>query len=293
MPNVLANMAKLLRAAALLLASAVLPSCSPVDALNATVATDGVSVQRDLAFAPGPRGMMDVYRPENGKTKLPLVVFFYGGSWNSGNKDDYKFVAAPLARQGVVVAVPDYRLVPEVRFPTFIEDNAKAVAFARAHAAEWGADPNRIFLMGHSAGGYDVLMLAMDPRYLAAVGMDRSKLAGVITMVAPADFLPLDDAATIAAFGQVKDLEQTQPVHFADGHNPPLLLLHGKDDRLVYLRNSQAMAARVEDADGPVTLKVYPGLGHIGIVTSFAPLFDGRAPVLQDVMDFIHLHPAP
>ncbi len=282
----------LIRATALLLASAVLPSCGPVDALNATVAQDGVTVQRDIAFAPGPRGKMDVYRPAKTGKKLPLVVFVYGGSWKNGSKDDYKFVATPLARQGVVVAVPDYRLVPEVRFPAFVEDNAKAVAYARAHAAEWGADPDRIFLMGHSAGAYNVLMLAVDPHYLAAVGMNRAHLAGVIGIAAPADFLPLDDPATTEAFGQAPDLAATQPIDFADGKNPPLLLLHGGADDTVYPRNSITLAARVMAAGGDVTLKSYPGIGHIGIVTSFAPLFDGRASVLPDVMAFINAHPA-
>lgn len=280
-------MPSLIRAAALLLASAVLPSCAPVDALNATVSADGVTVARDLAYADGPRGRMDVYRPTTATGRLPLVVFLYGGAWNSGKKLDYRFVAAPLAQQGMVVAVPDYRLVPEVRFPTFLEDNATAVAFARAHASEWGADPSRIFLMGHSAGAYNAVMLGLDPRYLAAVGVDRASLAGVIGLATPADFLPLDDTATIAAFGGAADIDATQPVHFADGHNPPLLLLHGDADGTVYVRNSTALAARVRAAGGDVTLKTYQGLGHIGIVTSFAPLFSGRAPVLADVAAFI------
>jgi acetyl esterase/lipase len=285
-------MTRFLRATALLLASVVLPSCGPVDALNATISTDGVTVERDIAFMPGPRGGMDVYRPANSGTKLPLVVFIYGGSWKDGSKNDYKFVATPLAREGVVVAVPDYRLVPDVRFPTFLEDNAKAVAFARAHAAQWGADPNRVFIMGHSAGAYDVLMLALDPHYLAAEGIDRSKLAGAIGLASPADFLPLVDKATIDAFGTAPDKAATQPVNFADGKNPPLLLLHGDADDTVYLRNSTAMTAKVKEAGGDVTLKIYPGIGHIGIVTSFAPLFDGKAPVLADVMAFIRAHPA-
>lgn len=283
-------MSKFLRATALLLASAVLPSCSPVDALNATISTGDVTIQRDIAFAPGPRGGMDVYRPAGSTAKLPLVVFIYGGAWKGGSKHDYTFVAVPLARAGVVVVVPDYRLVPEVRFPTFLEDNARAVAFARAHAAEWGADPDRLFLVGHSAGAYDALMLAVDPHYLAAVGVDRSTLAGVVTIATPADFYPFTDSSTIAAFGQASDPAATQPLNFADGKNPPLLMLHGDADDTVYLRNSTAMTSRLKAAGGDVTLKVYPGVGHIGIITSFAPLFDGKAPVLADTVAFIRAH---
>lgn len=284
-------MTPLLRATALLLGSIILPSCSPVDALNATVPFDGVTVQHNIAYAPGARRMMDVYRPTHATGPLPLVLFIYGGSWDSGSKDDYKFVAAPLARQGVVVAVADYRLVPEVHFPAFVDDVAKAAAFAHNHAAEWGANPRLMFLMGHSAGAYNVLMLGLDPHYLADAGMPRRDLAGVISLAGPADFLPLDDRATVAAFGQFPDLAATQPVHFADAHNPPLLLLHGQADTMVYLRNSTALAARVRAAGGPVTLITYPGIGHIGLITAIAPLFDGRAPVLADVMNFIHAQP--
>jgi acetyl esterase/lipase len=286
-------MANLLRAAALLVASAVLPSCTPVDALNATVSTDGLRVTRDIAYAPGARGGLDVYRPDTGEARLPLVVFIYGGSWQSGGKDQYPFVAAPLARQGMVVAVPNYRLYPEVQYPGFIEDCARAVAFARAHAAEWGADPQRLYVVGHSAGGYNALMLATDARYLGAVGMTPRDLAGVVSIAGPADFLPIREEDIKLVFAPALHSPDTQPITHADGHNPPILLLHGSADTTVGPYNSRNLAARIEQNDGPVALKIYTGVGHIGIVTSFAPLFKGNAPVLEDVVAFIRSHPAP
>lgn len=285
-------MANLLRAAALLLASAVLPSCAPVDALNATISTGGLTVTQNIAYRAGPRGGMDVYRPSDAKG-LPLVVFFYGGSWQSGTKEMYKFVAAPLARAGLVVAVPDYRLYPQVKYPTFLQDCAAAVAFARAHAREWGADPDRLFLMGHSAGGYNVLMLATDPAYLHAVGMARHDLSGVISLAGPADFYPIKEADIREVFAPSVDSPLTQPINHVDGHAPPLLLLHGDSDTTVYPRNSIALAARVRAAGGDVTLKLYHGIGHVGLVTSIAPLFSGTATVRRDVLAFIRSHSSP
>ena len=282
---------RLFRTAALLLASAVLPSCAPVDALNASISTNGLHIDRDIAYQTGLEGRMDVYRPAMVNGPLPLVVFIYGGAWRSGSKAMYAFAAAPLARAGMVVAVPDYRKLPTVQFPGFLQDNARAVAFARAHAAEWGADPNRIFLIGHSAGGYDALMLGLDPSYLQAVGMSPRDLSGVIGMAAPADFLPLDDPDTIAAFGHAPNLERTQPVNFATKAAPPLLLLHGDQDDTVYPRNAVALSRRMMAVGGDVQYIRYPNLGHIGLVTALAPLFARRAPVRDNIVAFIQAHP--
>ena len=279
-------MKTLLRAILLILPS--LAGCTAVRALNVTVPEGGLEITRDVAYAPGPRGQLDIYRPRDRSRPWPLVVFFYGGSWRQGNKAMYPFVAASLARQGAVVMVPDYRLYPAVKYPAFLQDNARAVAWASRHAAEYGADPAAIFLLGHSAGAYDAVMLAMDARWLAAEGVDRTALAGVIGLAGPYDFLPLSDPEIIPVFAGAGP--DSQPVNHADGRNPPLLLLTGQADDTVRPRNSAGLAARVGAAGGPVQLVTYPGVGHLGIVLAFAPLFRGKAPVLRDVAAFIAAH---
>jgi len=280
-------MPRLLRAAALLAAAMILPRRRKVDALNTTIAVDDLTIRRDIAFMPGLRGRMDVYRPHHLQHPAPLVIFLYGGSWKKGHKEDYRFVAAPLARLGLVVAVPDYRLYPEVQFPAFLEDNAKAVAFARLKAAEFGADPQRIYLIGHSAGAYNAVMLGMDPQFLASAGMTRSEIAGVVGIATPADFQPFRDAAIADIFAPAPDPAATQPVSHIDGHNAPLLLLHGGADRKVYPRNATSLHAKVRAAGGSADMRIYRGVGHVGIVTSFAPLLDRTAPVLADIRAFI------
>ncbi len=178
-----------------------LGACSPASLLNATVSDAGVTATTDIPYAPGPRGKLDVYRPTAASGPLPIVVFIYGGSWRTGSKGMYPFVAEPLARRGAVVVVPDYRVYPEVTFPAFLQDNAAAVAWAFAHAAAFGADPARVVLLGHSAGAYNVAMLALDPRWLAAAGTDRDRLAGAIGLAGPYHFLPTDDPDVIPVFG--------------------------------------------------------------------------------------------
>lgn len=262
----------------------LLAACSPAGLLNATVPEGGLTVERDLAYGPGSRCRMDVYRPAAGAASsgLPLIVFHYGGAWRSGSKSLYPFVAAPLARRGAVVAVPDYRLYPEVVFPGFLDDCAAAVAFAAANAGAWGADPRRLVLLGHSAGAYNAAMLLLDPRRLEAAGAPRP--AGGVLLAGPYDFLPITDPDIVPIFPDPGP--QTQPVTYADGRNPPLLLLAGDEDRTVRPRNTTALAARVRAAGGPVEARLLPGLGHIGIILAFAPLFRSKGSVLDLVWTF-------
>jgi acetyl esterase/lipase len=277
----------LIRGAAPLLALA-LAACSPAALLNATVSSSGITVTHDIPYAPGARGTLDVYRPT--LPGGPLVVFLYGGSWRMGDKAMYAFVGRPLAALGAVVVIPDYRLYPEVQFPAFLDDNARAVAWAAAHAADLGADPRSIFVVGHSAGAYNAAMLALDPAYLARAGLPRDRLAGVVGIAGPYDFLPIVDPDIIPVFASVDDGPASQPINHVDGANPPMLLLAGDADTTVRPRNTRNLVRRIGAAHGQVENLVYPGVGHIGIITAFAPLFAGRAPVLDDVWDFIQRH---
>jgi len=213
-------------------------------------------------------------------------VFFYGGSWREGAKGDYKFVAVSLARQGVLAVVPDYRVYPAVQYPGFVQDGAAAVAWTFAHIASYGGDPARLFVMGHSAGAYIAAMLALDPAFLAADGVNRDALSGAIGLAGPYDFLPIEDPDVIPIFA-VPDQQATQPIDHVDGHNPPMLLAAGTEDTTVLPRNTTRLAARIRAAGGAVTEKLYPGVGHIGVVIAIAPLFRAKAPVLDDMLTFI------
>lgn len=277
--------------AALLAAVLAVPGCSPAGLLNATVPNDGATVVRDVAYAPGPGHTLDVYRPA--KATGPLIVFLYGGSWRMGDKSMYSFVALPLAARGAVVVVPNYRLYPEVAFPDFLDDNAAAVKWATDHAIALGADAKRVFLVGHSAGAYNAAMLALDPQYLARAGASRDTLAGVVGLAGPYDFLPIVDPDVIPVFAPVQDGPASQPVSYVDGRNPPMLLLAGTDDTIVKPRNTMSLAEHVQAAGGKAEARLYPGLGHVGLITAFAPLFSGRAPVLDDVWRFIEAGRAP
>lgn len=266
----------------------LLAGCSPLAAFDAVVAKDEGSrlAAKDRRFAPGARGMLDVYAPEaaTAGSALPVIVWIYGGSWNSGTKDGYGFAGRALAARGFVVVVPDYRLVPEIRFPGFLEDNAAAVRWVRANIAGLGGDPDRIVLAGHSAGAYNAAMLSLDPRWL---GEERRAVKGFAGLAGPYDFRPLDLDITRAAFAGVDDLAATQPVNFAGPGDPPALLLAGAKDRLVRPEGSRRLAARLADAGVEAETRLYPGVGHVGMVTALAKPLRGKAPVLDDLAAFV------
>jgi acetyl esterase/lipase len=275
------------RAGLATLLAALAAACSPLGTFDRLVPKDrgGALVARGLAYGPDSRQRLDVYAPRSGcEQPRPVVVFFYGGSWNSGTRAGYAFVGRALAAQGFVTVIPDYRLVPEVHYPAFVEDGAAAVRWVTANAGKYCGDGRSIVLMGHSAGAYIAAMLAVDPRWLEGT---RAAIKGLVGLAGPYDFAPFDVDASRAAFGQVSDPAETQPVTWAGAGDPPALLLYGTDDTVVRPRNSEALAARLRAGGVAVERRAYPGLGHVGILLALARPFRGRAPVLRDAATFI------
>lgn len=262
-------------------------SCAPADMVNALVPRDGYDVARDLTYGSGPRRTLDLYRPADGREPLPVVIFFYGGNWQSGSKETYLFVGQALAAKGYVVIIPDYRLFPEVRFPGFVEDGAAAVRWTVDNVARYGGDPHRIFLMGHSAGAYIAAMLTLDDRWLVAVGESPAAIRGTVGLAGPYDFLPLRSDALRAIFGPEDRWPATQPINFVNGKAPPMLLLTGDDDEVVDPGNSRRLADRVTAAGGRATVKTYPAIGHETVVGALAAPLRFLAPVRDDATAFM------
>jgi acetyl esterase/lipase len=264
-----------------------LVGCSPVTLLNATSGGD-FHVTKNIAYMPGPRGTLDVYVPDDA-VNAPVVVFFYGGSWQGGSKNMYRFLGAALAARGVVTIIPDYRVYPDVRFPVFLQDSAAAVAWAHANAQNYGGDPHRLVLMGHSAGAYNAAMLALNPAYLGAVGLNPQRdIAGFIGLAGPYDFLPLHDPVLETIFGPPGNLAATQPINFVTPGAPPAYLAAGLRDTTVDPGNSQRLAAKLRAAGDAVQERYYPKLNHTLIIGSTSQLLGFIAPVLPDCLTFIH-----
>lgn len=246
----------------------------------------GYDVDASVAYGEGSRRTLDVYRPGRVEN-APVIVFFYGGSWQGGRKERYRFAAAALVRCGFVVMVPDYRVFPEVRFPGFIEDGSLAVRFARDNARRYGGDPGRLFVMGHSAGAHIAAMLALDGRWASEAGVPPATIAGLIGLAGPYDFLPL--RGTLKTIFGDADRRETQPIAYVTPGAPPAFLATGAMDRVVDPGNSERLAARLAAAGCDARWKSYPGLGHMLIVAALGlpALLRLLAPVLDDVAGFV------
>jgi acetyl esterase/lipase len=247
----------------------------------------------DIPYGEGLSRTLDVYVPDNAATApRPLVVFWYGGRWTTGDKDDYKFVGAALAGLGYVAVLPNYRHYPEVKLAGFMDDAARGALWAVDHGAEFGAAPDRLYTMGHSAGGHIAALVTLDRRYFRATGRDVPRIAGLIGLSGVYDFLPLTDPDLEDMFGPPELYPESQPIHFVRADAPPTLLFHGLADQTVWPKNSINLAAALRAQDVPVTLDLFEKLGHADTVAALSIPARRRAPTLADIAAFVSGRPS-
>lgn len=254
--------------------------------------SDGSTLQvQGEPYGSGPRNKLNIWVPTGtAKTdRLPVLVWLYGGGWYSGARDDYGFAGRAFAKQGFIVVIPDYRIVPDGHWPDFLQDSAAAVAWTQRHIGNYGGDAGRIALSGHSAGAYNAVMLALDPQWLKAAGSDASVIRGVAALAGPYDFYPFEKGGRAdVAMGDIRPIEQTQPIRFVRPDAPPLWLGHGTADTVVRVRNSQRLAAAMKKVGGMAQLRTYDGLSHNDLVMAFTGPLQFKGPtILPEVTDFL------
>ena len=246
-----------------------------------------------LSYGSDKAQRLDVYRPTAAKyqgKKLPVIVFFFGGSWRNGKRVWYEFFAAHYALKGYVVVVPDYRKAPDFMFPSFVEDGAASIAYVRDHAPELNIDLKRLYVMGHSAGAHIAALLMLDAHYLQAKQMAASEIKGFIGLSGPYDFLPMTDPKIIEIFKGDANLPESQPINYAQfgAQAPPMLLIHGADDDLVYPKNSINLAAKVNAAGGHAEVVVLPKTGHVSTLFQAGRGLRGLSPQVDTlVLEFL------
>lgn len=257
-----------------------LEKLSPLALLNGLANAAPVESFR---YGPLERHTLDVYRPQ-GAGPHPVAVFFYGGGWEEGERRSYRFVGAALAAAGILAVIPDYRLFPEVRLDGFLEDGAAAVRWASDHAADFGGDPERLVLIGHSAGGHISGMLALDAKWLTEAGLDRDAIRGWVGLAGPYDFEP-DTPNRVAILGP--DRSRSQPIGFVRADGPPALLGAPRRDQVVDPGNAIRLAKRIAEVGGKAQVELYPRTDHASILGAFSPALRFLGPVFRDTLDFI------
>lgn len=278
---------KIITSALIGVAVTVSSACSPVKVLNGLVPSDGYHLHADIAYGDLERQQLDIYQPKHVNKVAPVVVFFYGGSWDSGNKADYKFVAEAMTSHGFVVVIPDYRVYPDVLFPEFMQDPAHAAQWVKRNIQQYGGDPQRVFLAGHSAGAHIAVMLGVNAEYLAQVNMKPADFRGIIGLAGPYDFLPLTSKRLKEIFGEESQQWKSQPINFVDGSNPPMQLLVGLKDGTVWPRNTFNLAAKIQQAGGQVEVVEFPNYNHVDMAAKLARPLRGDGSLLKYVVDFI------
>jgi acetyl esterase/lipase len=263
---------------------------SDMDRNKAAQPMTDLVVTRNLAYEPGDRHSLDVYVLRATAKPRPVIVYIYGGAWAAGSKEQYAWVGAALARRGFVAVVPDYRIYPQAHWPMFLQDNAAAVRWARDHAAQFGGDPSKLVLMGHSAGAHNVFSLAVEPQWLAGVGMTPRDITAVVGLSGVYSMLPLDGPREHAIFGS--STGYSEPIDHVDGPSPPMLMIIGDRDRDAEPSNSDDVAAKLHDKGGVAEVIHYPALGHSDTINALAQP-SGQAPAIMDAIGrFLAAHGA-
>ena len=268
----------------------LLSACSPLNILDTLVPEGTYDRQEGIAYGASPRQKLDIYRPAKDETTGPVVIFLYGGSWKSDERGKYRFVGEALTRKGTTVVIPDYRLYPDVTFPAFMTDAAKAVRWTLDNFNFPNQKPRPVFLAGHSAGAHIAALLAVDARYLTKEGVSAGQICGVIGIAGPYAFDPFEYRSTRPVFAGLADRDRARPVKQISGKTPPFLLLHGDADGTVRPSNTVEFADALRAAGTTVRSELIPGIGHYRIVMAMATPFDDIAPVNERISGFIESH---
>ncbi len=273
-----------------------LGGCSALGVINSVSKIYTVETKQNIAFDSHPKLQYDLYYPKSKNTSLnetPVIVFFYGGSWNRGDKSEYEFVGRRLASMGYIIAVPNYRLYPEVKYPAFLEDNIKAVKAIQSEIkkTEYAAlkPAEKFIMMGHSAGAYNAAMLAFDPTWASQIQSDKNALIkGFIGMAGAYNIYPIKDTEVQPVFHHPDYPPESQPIQFAGKTQPPSLILSPETDTLVSIeRNSQTLHNALSEAGNTSVIKTIEGTDHVTLIATLSPLLFFKGSSTEPIKEFV------
>lgn len=268
------------------IAASIVAGCSQgiFWAVNAPVSFDNIKITRDVDFSNGLS--LDIYSPKSTEKSLtPVLIFFYGGRWTEGSKEQYAFIAEPFIRRGYTVVIPDYRKYPEVKHPSFVEDAASAISWTIDHIARYGGNPEKIYVSGHSSGAHIAALAITNPIYLNIHGKDRSAIKAFAGLAGPYNFIP-EEADLKDMFGPPEKYPTMQVSTYIDGNQPPMLLLWGEKDTLVGKFNTDKVKEAAFSRGGCVKTTIYPDIDHVWIIGALSWAGKDKAPILDEMDRF-------
>ncbi len=269
-------------------AALFMTACAPVDLLNTITPSGSFERMEDIGFSDNQDLKLDVYKPDTPKPGAPIILFVYGGGWNSGDKSDYKFIGESFTSEGYTVVIPNYRLHPGIAFPDPITDIAKAAAWAAKRF-----EGRSLILIGHSAGAYNVLMTSLDGAFLEREGVNVCEaVAGVVSLAGPTGIIPLKEEPYITIFPD-RFTRTDAPMGLPDAPSPPLFLVNGLKDKTVYPQNAQKLGEKTRARSGEADVKIYDDLDHTDVVRVLSRFFDGDSALKGDILTFIARHSEP
>lgn len=269
---------------------------SALNAVNRISSSGGVSVQKDILYGDEPLQDLDLYFPKPLTDQLnhqsaitttyPLVVFVHGGSWKNGSKDDYAFVGQSLAKAGYVTAVINYRKAPEHVYPDYVNDTAKAIAWSYHNAPSFFANPNKMAVMGHSAGAFNMMAAVSNADFLAPFGMKPSDIKAVIGIAGPYSY-DFRRFGSSDAFPKDGDPNKIMPNHLIKGDQPEYLLLTAEKDTVVHDSNTLIMTEALKAHGAQVTTGEIKGASHATSIGAMATPLQWLNNVRAQVLDYL------
>jgi acetyl esterase/lipase len=248
---------------------------------------------RDVAFHPEMEPRLDVYSPAEGEGH-PVLVFVHGGSWKSYDKNLFAPVATRFLPEDMVVIIPDYTLHPDAGYEQMAHEVAAALSWTLDNVDQYGGDPQRVVVAGHSAGAHLAGLAIMDPRFLDAYGHSSDEicgyagLSGVYNVQTEFDYWlakGMTSQVMLDVMGGEQNFETASPVHYVRASLPPILIIHGDDDQTVPIEIATDFYAALQAAGADSALTLYPGAGHSDYL--FAALTDESAPAVTDLLTFV------
>lgn len=251
-------------------------------ALNRLTPKKGYSVRENVAYGLAARHRLDLYQTTFPRDHRPLIVFVHGGAWSHGDKKDYRFVGEAFAKEGFDVAVINYTLAPQHIFPAYVDDLTLALNYLDAHQSKLNISTQRVVLLGHSAGAFNVMSAIYHPQKYEITC--RANIKAVVGLAGPYHFDYKDDPLCADAFDQEEPYQNVMPSYFVESNHIQHYLFIAENDKIVHLSNATNFDEKLKEFGNHSEMVVIPKTGHVTLMGSVSSLFSRLYSTKKEIM---------